>query len=666
MTAERVVQWPAFPAEPTSPTSPMARVVAALTRAGSRRGSGSDWNCPAHDDIDPSLGVDEGEDGRVVLYCGVGCPTAAVLDALGLTFWDIGPDGAEHPPEVREHAPKYQDGIPYDYHDESGVLLFQVIRRECKGAGAQPCPLHKKRFRQRAPRSAGWRTGKGALDGVRRVPYRLPELLAAAEAHKAVVIVEGEKDANRVAAEGMAATTAPGGVKGWDDEWSPRLRGASVVTVVADRDSAGYARARTTVESLRRAGVSPVRVALPKPTHRKADYSDHAAAGYGFEELVEVELADLVWREDAAEAAASESPEVLRELGKLRVSDRARQLFRAEQRDAALRSGMTRAPIDGASFILDGPPEQEPLWGLGDKVLWAEGEGLLIVGPQGVGKSTTAQAIVLRRAGITDDELWGFPVEPEDQRTLYLAMDRPDQIRRSLRRMVTENDRGRLKERLAVWRGPLPFDPLADSSALADWILREYGSDIGSVIVDSYKDLAPGLVGDEVGARLNLAMQEVIARGIQWLGLHHQRKATGENKRPNTLADVYGSVWLTAGVGSVVLLWGEPGGSAVEAIHLKQPLSPVGPLSIGHDHATGASDATEPIAKALDFVARAAAAGVTEAQVATELYGSADLWQRRRAKRLLEKLAADYGLRFEPGGKGGSGGGGQPARWWST
>ena len=42
--------------------------------------------------------------------------------------------------------------------------------------------------------------------------------------------------------------------------------------------------------------------------------------------------------------------------------------------------------------------------------------------------------------------------------------------------------------------------------------------------------------------------------------------------KPKRLADVYGSRWLTAGMGSVLLLWGEPGDLVVEVRHLKQPV----------------------------------------------------------------------------------------------
>ena len=54
----------------------------------------------------------------------------------------------------------------YDYHDQHGQLLFQVVRYDPKD------------FRQRRPDGNGGWIWK--LDGVDRVLYRLPELLRAA------------------------------------------------------------------------------------------------------------------------------------------------------------------------------------------------------------------------------------------------------------------------------------------------------------------------------------------------------------------------------------------------------------------------------------------------------------------------------------------------------
>ena len=101
------------------------------------------------------------------------------------------------------------------------------------------------------------------------------------------------------------------------------------------------------------------------------------------------------------------------------------------------------------------------------------------------------------------------------------------------------------------------------------------------------KDFAPGISDDKVGSAINLSWQEVIARDIQLMLLHHERKAANGVKRVHSLDDVYGSTWLTSGLGSVIVLEGDPGDPTVELRHLKQPAEPVGPLTLGHEHSVG-------------------------------------------------------------------------------
>ena len=63
--------------------------------------------------------------------------------------------------------------------------------------------------------SGGWAWN---VKGVRRVLYRLPELLARPD--ETVYVVEGEKDADRLASLGLLATTNSGGAGKWQDQYA--------------------------------------------------------------------------------------------------------------------------------------------------------------------------------------------------------------------------------------------------------------------------------------------------------------------------------------------------------------------------------------------------------------------------------------------------------------
>jgi energy-coupling factor transporter ATP-binding protein EcfA2 len=302
---------------------------------------------------------------------------------------------------------------------------------------------------------------------------------------------------------------------------------------------------------------------------------------------------------------------------------------------------VTRQLKDGKAFVLEAPDHVPSVWGEDADVIWSEGEPLFVVGPQGVGKSTVLQQVALARAGILKPEVLGFPIKADlDRVVLYLASDRPSQIARSLRRMVTAEHAELLATRLRVWRGPLPFDLVREPQRLA--LLAE-GVGAGTVVVDSLKDIAYPLSSDEVGSAVNRAFGTVVAAGIELAAIHHSRKATSDNKKPNTLADVYGSTWLTAGAGSVISLWGEPGDPLIELTHLKQPAEDVGPLELEHDHDFGTTRVRDR-QDAWTVLQDAGSEGIAVQDAAVEIYGrKATRSQVEKIRRKLQRLA-DKGL----------------------
>lgn len=161
----------------------------------------------------------------------------------------------------------------YDYCDEAGALVFQVLRYE------------PKTFRQRRPEGSSW---SWSVKGVRVLPYRLPELLASPEA--TVYVVEGEKDADRLAALGLVATCNAGGAGKWKKEHSEFLRARRVV-VLPDNDDAGAKHAKQVERSLRGIAAEVRTLQLPDLPD-KGDVSDWLDAGGSVEELVALASAD--------------------------------------------------------------------------------------------------------------------------------------------------------------------------------------------------------------------------------------------------------------------------------------------------------------------------------------------------------------------------------------
>ncbi|MCW2090248.1 UNVERIFIED_ORG: hypothetical protein M2328_003528 [Rhodococcus erythropolis] len=330
---------------------------------------------------------------------------------------------------------------------------------------------------------------------------------------------------------------------------------------------------------------------------------------------------------------------------------------------AAIRNGSNRTTSDrlvpGGTFLFDEPAHVPAVWGSGDSILWPEGEGLMLAGQQGLGKTTIAQQLVLHRIGVRPGPFLEQPVPVVERPVLYLAMDRPRQVARSMRRMVDPEHRGVLDDLVRFWKGPLPVNPLEQSSAFADW-MQSVVPDVSLVVVDSVKDLAPGISDDKVGAGLNSAWQEVIARGVELLLLHHERKAGQGAKREVRLASMYGSTWLTSGLGSVIGLEGEPGDDLVTLHHLKQPVETVGPLRVQHSHLDGVTTIHGGARSVLDVLQSAGDSGATAAEIADAVCGKSDDATRKRVQRQLDRMANVAAL---PGGQNPDGRGTLPKQY---
>ena len=295
--------------------------------------------------------------------------------------------------------------------------------------------------------------------------------------------------------------------------------------------------------------------------------------------------------------------------------------------------------FDGMSFAEETAHIGPAVWGDGDQVLWSPQEPLMIYGPQGVGKTTLAQRLVLGRVGL-EPSLLKYAVQPTDRPIVYVAADRPAQAARSWRRMIAhlaEDEQALVRERVRFWRGPLPFDVGTEPDKLLEFVL-DIGA--GTFIGDSLKDIAMDLTKDETGGRVNRAWQLLIAQGVEVADLHHPRKSlAGQTNKPKSLDDVYGSTWLTVGHGSVLLLWGNPGDPIVDFSHLKQPLEEVGPFRIMIDHELGmveVHDGGDPLA-----ILRTARQGMAARDLACVLFSTAKPTdaETEKARRRLEQAA---------------------------
>jgi hypothetical protein len=114
----------------------------------------------------------------------------------------------------------------YLYEDENGEVLFRKVKTE---TGDPQCP---KTFRCERFIGDRWTTKAGILDGVRKVPYRLPKFMN----NSTVIITEGEKDCNNLADLGFSTTCCHCGAGEWPPEITPFFAG-KIVYILYDVDT---------------------------------------------------------------------------------------------------------------------------------------------------------------------------------------------------------------------------------------------------------------------------------------------------------------------------------------------------------------------------------------------------------------------------------------------
>jgi hypothetical protein len=323
---------------------------------------GGNVHCPAHEDVNPSLSINE-VDGKILVRCFGNCTQDRVIEALKeRNLWPSGNGNGYQAATQKPHIAK-----SYDYPDPTGKLAFQV------------CRLDPKNFRQRRPDPA--QPGKWIWDmkGVRRYPYRLPEVMKA----ETVFIVEGEKDVDNLATLGLAATCNPGGAGKWRPEYNEWLKGRNII-ILPDNDPPGRAHGLSIAKSLYGIAKLVRYVELPGLSE-KGDISDWLRAGGTIDQLREIVDKTPDWQPTKEPEPQAPAPEVPAKPG----------------------TTIGEQLCDVSTFISLALPDKRKIL----KPWLSESTINMIVGPRGVGKSSLAMGIIT--AATTGGAFWQWEVETQ-------------------------------------------------------------------------------------------------------------------------------------------------------------------------------------------------------------------------------------------------------------
>ena len=219
----------------------VATMVAASHRAGfqhtkTRAGDGINGPCPCCGGVDRFRIGSLPDGGKPWMECSYGCSFEDMRSTLGRDASGHANGGGPG------HNPVYSST------DEAGTPVFEVERRRAAGGrGKQFRPRHTA-----ADDAVVWKlppAGRGLV-------YHLPAVKRAIKNQDLVVVVEGEKDADRLTSLNRCTPCNAGGASaaGRRSKWTPRhaahLSGAARVVVIPDADAAGLAHAESVARSV--------------------------------------------------------------------------------------------------------------------------------------------------------------------------------------------------------------------------------------------------------------------------------------------------------------------------------------------------------------------------------------------------------------------------------
>ena len=227
--------------------------------------------CPSHNDKNPSLTASCNSE-KILVKCQAGCTFKEITSALEMEVSQFFSPKKKIPQKIIEAV--------YRYEDKDGDHVMDVVR------------FKPKEFRPKRP------DGKSTLDGVTRVPYRLPQMLAGIKEGRDILILEGEKDCDNAEKIGLVATTFVGGTGKWREEYSKWFQEAKVICL-PDNDDAGRKGMRLIASEIVKVAESVSWLELPD-IPAKGDLSDWIKIGGNdinkFNSLVE--QSSSIWKSE--------------------------------------------------------------------------------------------------------------------------------------------------------------------------------------------------------------------------------------------------------------------------------------------------------------------------------------------------------------------------------
>jgi hypothetical protein len=230
-----------------------------LSKLEGVRGNGAGFmaRCPTHEDAKASLSIGEGIDGEALVYCFAGCRPENIVSAIGLRMADLFPPRENAHKPCPGTAPQVPAKITrYEIQDVTGRHTFCHVRRDFAGGG-------KDFYWEPKPAAHGVKSSDLKLYSIDKLPADVP-----------VIVCEGEKAADGLTANGIAAVATVTGASGTPGDEALRPLLGRPVFLWPDADDTGKRHMGEIFDSLVRLGHRDIKFIDWKDAPAKGDAAD--------------------------------------------------------------------------------------------------------------------------------------------------------------------------------------------------------------------------------------------------------------------------------------------------------------------------------------------------------------------------------------------------------
>lgn len=412
---------------------------------GVRQTGRNQWmaRCPCrNDDANPSLAISQNDEGTALMHChrGNSCSLDEICKSIGVEarelFSESDDDWVPAPKfqqDTRSASTKRNVGKKiekiYPYYNEDGTLLYEKVRFRLDDGG--------KSFanRQPDPSNPGEYIWNLKEPIVRRVLYRLPEVVKAIAAGEPVWLVEGEKDADTLAEMGICGTTMDSGAGKWEQSYTDTLSAAHV-EIIADNDEVGKQHALAVAAKLQAAGTRGCNIWM-SPTAK--DITDHIVSGKNIDDLIELGFYERAETMPQLEESTEETPEdnLIEQIidvfhkDKLTLQQKInRSVVLLNSADTQHITGKPGRLVNWQEFLQEAEDDSYD-WVIPG--ILERSERVMVVAAEGVGKTMLArQVAICAAAGIHPFTFQKIP----PVRTLTIDLENPERIIRRTSRSI--------------------------------------------------------------------------------------------------------------------------------------------------------------------------------------------------------------------------------------